>query len=331
MASLAPLCGEAPKKIVAAVPSLTRIEMESCYLFAAMTSKEKRSNPDLLWASSNNLAEAHIEHLSQAVQRHRGRDLVTRVFFEDGKPDELYEHARDLSPERIYVAGGDGTINLAVQSGIDSATYGILPFGTGNDFARCVGIPVADWKAAIDIAVAGEAVKCDLGSLNGRRFANAVTVGFGAEATRDLDSRIKALAGGIAYPVYTLFKAFNAEPFELSLEWEDGKWEGRALAMIGLNGRTIGGGGEVGRLSSINDGILDLAWLPEAEAFDLPSLLRDAGQEDPFQFEKLQYRQAARFEVNLSRPVAVSVDGEVDEIKEFVFECLPEAIRIASP
>ena len=86
------------------------------------------------------------------------------------------------------MAGGDGTLNevingvARVEGAFERITFGLIPLGTGNDFASALGL-LEDIEAAIKILLQGRTLRCDVGNLNGRRFINVSAGGFIAEVS----------------------------------------------------------------------------------------------------------------------------------------------------
>jgi diacylglycerol kinase (ATP) len=93
----------------------------------------------------------------------------------DRLPD-LIARARN-QVDRVVVAGGDGTLNTAVQAlaGTD-LPLAILPLGTANNLARSLGLP-NDLKEACEVAAKGTLRAIDLGWINGRYFFTTASMG----------------------------------------------------------------------------------------------------------------------------------------------------------
>jgi diacylglycerol kinase family enzyme len=87
--------------------------------------------------------------------------------------------------DALIAAGGDGTVStvasVAVRAG---ATFGVIPLGTLNHFAKDAGIPL-DVEAAVAAIAGGHVVALDTGELNGRTFVNNASVGFYARIVRE--------------------------------------------------------------------------------------------------------------------------------------------------
>ena len=104
----------------------------------------------------------------------------------------------------ILTAGGDGTLNevlngvASVPGGLRNVTFGIIPLGTGNDFATALGIP-HDVEQAIDTLISATPTVVDLGALNDVYFINVSAGGFIAEVSDAVTTRLKTVAGRLAY------------------------------------------------------------------------------------------------------------------------------------
>ena len=90
-------------------------------------------------------------------------------------------------------------------------TFGIIPLGTGNDFATALGIP-SEVEGALAVVTSRDRVAVDVGRLNDRYFINASAGGFIAEVSDAVDSRLKTIAGKLAYLIGGAQVLFSHEP-----------------------------------------------------------------------------------------------------------------------
>ena len=104
----------------------------------------------------------------------------------------------------MFVAGGDGTLNealngVAAAGALDRVRFGVIPLGTGNDFAAALGIP-PEIDAAVQVLLA-RPTSCVSTSacVNGRCFLNTSGGGFIAEVSVAVTPQLKTIAGRLAY------------------------------------------------------------------------------------------------------------------------------------
>ncbi|MGB9989073.1 diacylglycerol/lipid kinase family protein [Massilia sp. SM-13] len=113
--------------------------------------------------------------------------------------DEMIEAARQALADGIRLVaagGGDGTINCVASVLVDSgATFGVLPMGTLNHFAKDLGIPLALDEAVATIAH-GVPAQVDVGEVNGRIFLNNSSLGLYPDIVRDRERQQRRLGRG---------------------------------------------------------------------------------------------------------------------------------------
>ncbi len=143
--------------------------------------------------------------------------------------------------ERLLVAGGDGTINEAVNgmAGLAvSPELAILPLGTANVLAHEIGL-ARDVDAVAETALAGEARAITLGEVSGRRFLLMAGVGLDAHVVAGLDGGLKRRLGKGAY-VWSFVRRLFDFPFP-GYRYRTAEGEGSAASLVLANARHYGG------------------------------------------------------------------------------------------
>ena len=116
----------------------------------------------------------------------------------------------------VIVGGGDGTLSRAVKPLLNSSTaLGVLPLGTGNTFARNLGLPMVP-EAAARILARGRRRAVDVGLVNGRPFLNSVSVGISSRVAAALTRDLKRRYGWGAYAVVGWRALRQREPFTVT-------------------------------------------------------------------------------------------------------------------
>jgi diacylglycerol kinase (ATP) len=203
-------------------------------------------------------------HIETAVERLRREGVEVEVATTEG-PDDLDAILERRGGRDVVVAGGDGSLHtvvaaLARRNDLGAVTVGLIPLGTGNDFARGVGIPL-DPADAASVWAHGVATPMDLVvSDDGSVVVNAVNLGIGAEASKRA-AKLKPRLGRVGYAIGALAAGFTVRGLRLRVE-ADGRLlaDGSARVLqVGIgNGRFVGGGTPLLPLARPNDGRVDV-------------------------------------------------------------------------
>lgn len=248
----------------------------------------------------------------------------------------LAREAADSDRSTIVAAGGDGTVNEVVR-GIDAAgafekvTLGILPLGTGNNFAGQLGI--TDLDTAFSVLQDGERRQLDLGRANDRPFVNSCVAGLTADASHDTSSELKNQLGVLAYLVTTLRSLPEYDSPRLTIDGttdgtDSAGWSGEALGVLIGNGRRFGAEG--GTQADIEDGLFEIAVIQNVSAIDLMSdavaqRLLGRNEEHVVRFRA----STLAITVHDQEAINFSLDGEIVQKRELSFEVRPRALPVA--
>ncbi|SDU71023.1 diacylglycerol/lipid kinase family protein [Jiangella alkaliphila] len=185
----------------------------------------------------------------------------------DLDPDELPDALKRHPDHRPVVMGGDGSVHLLVATALSLGlldrppfTFGLVPLGTGNDFARTLGLPLDPARAA-EVVLDGRPRDLDvLTDDAGGVVVNAVHLGVGAEAGRRAVP-LKPRLGRLAYPVGSAVAGASTRgwPLHVTVDGELLAGGDRRSLMVALgNGATIGGGARVTPSARPDDGRVDV-------------------------------------------------------------------------
>jgi len=245
--------------------------------------------------------------------------------------------------ERLVVAGGDGTL-AEVATGLlaaglgGEAQIGLLPLGTGGDFARTLGIP-RDLDGAIAALATGAPRPVDAGQVcfrdpAGREdrswFLNAASFGVSGLVVDLVNRSTKALGGRVSFLIGTLraLARYRCPSVALRLDGEL-VFEGPLVLAAAANGQYFGGGMHVAPGARLDDGLLDVVVVPELGKVrllaKLPTLYRGVHLEDP----ATQLHRGRVIEAEASAGVArLDVDGEPLGRLPARIEVLPGAVTL---
>ena len=252
----------------------------------------------------------------------------------------------------VFVAGGDGTLN-EVMNGVhtggrlDKTTFGLLPLGTGNDFAAGLGLSedIGESLAAVET---GHVTAVDVGLLNDRVFVNVSAGGFVAEVSDAVTPGLKTVAGKLAYLIggaqvlmsYEPVRASVTSASEVHVIHPDGgpvSTTGGALGDLDLqlfavcNSRLVGGGRLIAPEAVIDDGWLDVCLIEAMPTLEFVGLLRKVAEGEHVGDERVRYFRVRDLAIRLARSIKVNTDGQVLEAEECRYRVLPLATRFFAP
>jgi diacylglycerol kinase (ATP) len=274
----------------------------------------------------------HVEVLSSRL-RQRFDDVEMVVTTGDGDAEAAAAVAVADGCDALFIAGGDGTLNeamngLASAGGLDRLVVGVIPLGTGNDFAAALGIPT-EVDAALDVLLGDRELRVDLGEVNRRVFVNTSGGGFIAEASVAVTAQLKTIAGRLAYLIGGAQALMEFEPVHANILVEPGaqRLDRRLYAFAVCNSRLIGGGRLIAPRAIIDDGLLDVCLIEAMSALEFVALATRVADGDHVTDSRVIYLQAESLSIELEREVKVNTDGEVFEGRRCEYRIRPKAAR----
>lgn len=249
--------------------------------------------------------------------------------------EQVRDHV-DRGATRIIVAGGDGSIHEAVNGimrAAGDAALGVIPSGTGNDFAKSCNIPL-NWEHAAQLiadrmAAERYAKTIDVGVMNNRFFANGAGIGFDAEVTRIARS-YRLPIGDLVY-LLAIFRAMltGIVTPRLKISSTDYSWDGPATLASISNGPWIGGMFHIAPMAKNDDGKLELMIADPVSRRRILSLLPKLMAGTHMGEAEIQHQSVTKISVISSEPLASHLDGEVQPLQQqFDLEILPGALRL---
>jgi diacylglycerol kinase (ATP) len=237
----------------------------------------------------------------------------------------------------VVAAGGDGTLNEVVNGigeNLGDARLGLIPLGTGNDFARTLGVP-DDIEAAIDLIVIGETREVDLVRVTSdevRYFVNVSAGGFSGLVDEKLTPKMKKTWGPLAYLRGAAAALSELRAYRTTLALDNS--EGLTLDLYNVvvaNGRYIAGGRMIAPEASIDDGLLDVVLIRQRPAPELALLAAQVAIGTHLSSDTIVFRRAAKVTVNSKPRMCFNVDGELVSSEPARFEILPRALHFIAP
>jgi YegS/Rv2252/BmrU family lipid kinase len=234
--------------------------------------------------------------------------------------------------DAVVAAGGDGTVHEVVNGLLRagaSAAFGVLPLGSGDDFAKM--LPAGD---PVERIARGTTRAFDAGRIvagETRYFANGMDVGFGAHASRNVRRVPWPLTGLGAYLGALALTLLRYPRLELRVRLDEAEPFAQSTAMTAvMNGRAFGGSFHVCPGACADDGELDLLIADGVGRLEIlglvPRIMRGAHAGHP----RLKLVRAKRVALESDAPLLVEADGEIafEDARRLEIEVLPGALRV---
>jgi len=260
--------------------------------------------------AGKNRGEKMIDHIKEiCLQRQVSFDLV--VTEDIGGGTVAMEQTIHL-PYRTYVAvGGDGTVN-EVMNGLQGTDkhLGIIPCGTGNDFARSLKLP-KDPVEALGQLLDGGVVEIDLGQVNDHFFINIASIGLDAEIAEYTNRIKKWLKGTYAYIVALINVLVSYCPMTVQLATGDEVKEYRVMLLALCNGNYYGGGMEIAPGAKVDDGLLDICLIKAMSKLKLLLVFPTVFKGTHTAFREVEIFRRREMTISSDTPFKINVDGEI--------------------
>lgn len=261
------------------------------------------------------------------------KPIALRVTQRKGEAEKWARRALFSKADLIIVAGGDGTLNEVVN-GLGSRAHelpiALLPRGTGNDFARTLGLP-ASIDENIDIIRARKTRPIDLIRVRSKRsryFVNVSAGGFSGVVDEKLTRRIKRAWGPLAYIRGAAAALPELHAYKTRIVIDDREELASELYnVIVANGRFVAGGLPIAPTADPGDGLLEIVLIPKLGAGEMALLAAEIVLGKHLSARATIFRRAKKVVVRSRPGMCFNVDGELVGNAPATFQIVPQAVR----
>ena len=257
-----------------------------------------------------------------------------------GHTIELVADAVRAGCRRVLVAGGDGSLNEAVNGILrcpevpaGEVLLAALPVGTGNDWARSHRVP-HDWAAAIALAAGGGSALHDVGIAefddgSCRWFLNVAGLGFDAAV---VERKMARGFGPMAYLLGLLGALWSYSPVPVSFSLDGAALrDARILVFFAALGRHCGGGMLIAPDAVADDGRFDSVLVHAMSRLEVFANLKRLFDGTLPAHPKVDTATCASLRIQPLQRLAVEADGELVGHTPVTFRVLPRAVRVVIP
>lgn len=252
------------------------------------------------------LGAASFDRLRKLASRAGAGFVVSRSAADLG---EQARRAAEDGIERLLVAGGDGTMHLAIQGLANtSCALGVIPVGTGNDLSGTLKIP-PDLEVAVKRALTGSIRAIDLIRAGETYSVSYLGVGFDSEVT-EFANQVKILRGPLIYPYSVIHTLATFEPPSMRIAHDEGVFEGRVMFTTLASLPRFGGGMQIAPQAKIDDGLLDLVIVREISRRALLAVFPKVYSGKHVGHPACLFHRTRRVEITIDRPMTLYGGGE---------------------
>jgi YegS/Rv2252/BmrU family lipid kinase len=231
----------------------------------------------------------------------------------------------------VIVGGGDGSVMTVLNTlkGSKDLTYGFLPLGTTNVFARNLGLPL-NIKKSLHVVANHHARPINLGSVNGTLFLSTADVGLSTEVVKELNNRTKRILGPMSYYLFGLLLLQRYQPLTCDLHIGKDRFTVQTYDLAIVNGRYYGPMVTARNESVFNDS-LTIFYGHKQSRFDFVhganklAIGRQDKRSNVFSIS------TQRFTLRTKEPQDIQADGEIVSKTPAEIKIVKDAIRVLVP
>ncbi len=250
----------------------------------------------------------------------------------------------------LIAIGGDGTLNEVVNGYLKSGgqkkhkvVLGVLPWGTGNDFVRTVGVERSVEQLGLLIRTSSvrniDAGKMKIGApeetQEEKYFVNIADAGFGAEVVSEVNGvhlRKIILGGTMTFFLAIFLKFFQYKHKLMRISWDGFTWEGPVLTLVVANGQFFGSGYGIAPDAQIDSGKFQVVLAGNVTMLDYFKNFGNLRKSKHINLPDLNYHFTDHVNVvPLGEKVLIEADGEIHGTAPLRFECLPGVLPFLVP
>ncbi|MBS3886947.1 MAG: diacylglycerol kinase family lipid kinase [Dethiobacter sp.] len=254
------------------------------------------------------------------------------AFSQDGDDVERLSRRAAAEPGAVVVGvGGDGTLSRIADALVGTdAVLGIIPAGTGNDFARSFRIPVSPVEACA-VLLRGLTVPLDVGRMNGRMFLNVVGAGLDAAVVVDANRLFKRFAGSLGYFLALLKQLIFFQPMEMEIRLDDNIYRTKAWFVTVANACYYGSGMKVAPMADPQDGLADIVVVENIHRLQFLRLFPLVYSGRHVAHSAVKLFRGAQVTVVSKKPLFVHADGDLYGTTPLAIVMERHAVRLKVP
>lgn len=250
-----------------------------------------------------------------------------------GDEERLATVAMHAGAQTIVAVGGDGTCariaNTILSTG-GLCRLAVIPTGTGNDFAKTLGVQTMSAGAIAQLVQRGDSARIDVGRADKRYFLNSCGFGFDASVL-EASNGVRFLKGDAIYIYSALRQLFTYRGVEVSTNVAGVK-RGQMLMVTVSSGRWLGGAFKIAPHASVLDGKLDACFFSDSHVFERAKLFVGALRGTHLGMPSVFADSVQQLTLTFPSSPSMEIDGELRRAQSTTVElkCIPRALSVVA-
>lgn len=254
----------------------------------------------------------------------------------------LASKAVDNRYDVVLAAGGDGTLNQVLNGMLQEResdsrlpALGVIPLGSGNDFARTLNI-TTDTQALIEMLKTRKTCLVDVGKIQyqtegGKKelsyFINVADAGMGPEVVNRMTNSGRAFGAGWAYYMAILSTFFSYRPMNVHIQTPEWTWRNKLRTLAVGNGKFYGHGLCIAPDARTNDGVFSCFTCGDVSVIEFIWYSGHLKNSKKIEHTKVTYSRATHLDLTSESPCRIEGDGELLGLLPATIDILPERIK----
>ena len=258
--------------------------------------------------------------------------LVTKT---TGEEEALARQALRSGATTIVAVGGDGTCSGVAAAILESGQrcrLAVIPCGTGNDFAKTLGVSGFTPSKIAELVARVEPTSIDVGLADGRYFVNSCGFGFDPSVL-EATQQVRFLKGDAVYICSALRQLFSYRGIMVSVSGLGVPDAERMLMVTVSNGRYLGGAFKIAPRASVLDGKLDVCFFADSNVLQRTRLFVGALRGTHLGLRGVSFSRVDDLTFAFAAPPPMEIDGELRAARSATvsLRCVPQALSVVAP
>ena len=276
-----------------------------------------------------------MKNKNEIVFTYLKENKIDFVLYESKYYNHPYELAKEITTKNdsgnIIVMGGDGTFNEVLNGIVDLSKWniGLIPTGSGNDFASCLNLPVKKPLECLKLILNNEIKPVDYIKINNKICANVLGTGIDVAVLQIFEKHTK-LKGSFRYLVSFLQAVSSNPKYEFDVSLDDGPFERKKGFIVVLcNGSTIGGGITICPGANPTDHQMEFVFVESVKKSKIPGVLMKVLTKKIFNASVTQHVYCKKAVFKDNKNLMLQIDGNItNDYSEYVCEIVNDGINM---